>query len=249
MEMVPAEERATNGISAAPKPAILCLHGGGTNSMIFHIQTIRLQRVLNASFEFVFLDGPLLGEPGPGVIPVFEGLEPYRRWHVKGVDVKPEQTVSTLQSAMEKQRRKDGRGFVGALGFSQGAKVVAGLLLEQQVRQRKEDMEGQVEGLAFGVMFNGTTPPLAADLTDSEKVERISVPSLHVIGTDDPWRGEGLELYGKHFDPKTASLMEFKVGHRLPVLVQDTTKVTNEILRMYAESEAGKQTNFAAVVQ
>lgn len=244
--MFPEEEFVTNGKPAMPKPALLCLHGGGTNSMIFNIQTIRLQRVLEPYFEFVFLDGPLEGEPGPGVIPVFEGLEPYWRWHVKGVDLKPAQTVAVLQNAMEEQRKKDGRGFVGALGFSQGAKAVAGLLLEQQVRQRKD---GKGDGLAFGVMFNGTTPPLAANLTDDEKVERITVPCLHVIGADDPWREEGVELYGKHFDPKTASLMEFKVGHRLPVLEADTAKVTNEILRMYAEAEGSKQTDFVDLVE
>ena len=215
--------------------------------MIFNIQTIRLQRALDPYFKFVFIDAPLKGEPGPGVIPVFEGLDPYRRWHVKGEDVKPTQTVTVLQRAMEEQRAKDGRGFVGALGFSQGAKAVAGLLLEQQVRERKEGKDG--EGLVFGVMFNGTTPPLTAGLTDEERVERIVVPSLHVVGTDDPWREEGLELFGKHFDPKMASLMEFKVEHRLPILEEDTRKITEEIFRMWAEAGGAKQKSLADLVE
>jgi predicted esterase len=245
--MFPEEEFVANGKPPKPKPALLCLHGGGTNSMIFNIQTVRIQRALAPYFEFVFLDGPLEGEPGPGVMPIFEGFEPYRRWHVKGVDFKPAQTVAVLQNAMDERRRKDGRGFVGALGFSQGARVVAGLLLEQQMKQQRG--EGKEKGLAFGVMFNGTTPPLAADLTDSEKAERIGVPCLHVVGTDDPWREEGLQLYRKHFDPQTASLMEFKVGHRLPVREEDTAKVTSEILRMYAEAEGGIQIDLAGLVE
>ena len=237
--MYPEEEFVTSNISARPRPAILCLHGGGTNSEIFSIQAIRLQRVLDPYFEFVFLDGPIESDPGPGVGPVFEGLKTYRSWQVKGV--KPAATVGALQSAMEEQWRKDGRGFVGALGFSQGAKTVAGLLLEQQVRARKEGVEGK--DLAFGVMFNGITPPLTANLTDEEKLERIGVPSLHIIGTDDPWKDESLELVGKHFDPKTATVMEFQIGHRLPVLEQDTKRVTNEISRMYAEAQGVEPRN------
>jgi predicted esterase len=240
--MLLEEELSINGND---KPALLCLHGGGTNSIIFNIQTVRIQRLLQPYFKFVFLDGPIEGEPGPGVIPVFESLEPYRRWYIKGENLKPVETVAVLQSAMEEQLRKDGRGFVGALGFSQGAKVVAGLLLEQQVRQRKEGNDGK--GLAFGVMLNGTTPPLTS-LMDFEKTDRISIPSLHVVGTSDPWREEGLELCEMHFDPSTATLMEFDVAHRLPVLEQDTAKVANEILRMYQEVEIGKQTDFPHLV-
>lgn len=51
------------------KPAILCLHGGGTNVTIFKVQTIRIQRALSSHFEFVFLDAPFEAEPGPGVHP------------------------------------------------------------------------------------------------------------------------------------------------------------------------------------
>jgi predicted esterase len=235
------EELITNGNPSKPKPAILCLHGGGTNSTIFDIQTVRLQRVLNPYFEFVFLDGPLYGEPGPGVVPVFEGLEPYRRWLVKGAEEKPAVTDTLLRDVIEEQKRKDGRGFVGVLGFSQGAKIAAGLLLEQQVRQGKDGVDGRREGFKFGVLFNGTTPPLTANLTYTEKGERVSIPSLHVVGRDDPWREEGLELYEKHFDQTTARLMEFAVGHRLPVLAEDTAKTTDEILRMYEEAEGSRQ--------
>lgn len=246
--MYPEQEMITNGRGTPSKPAILCLHGGGTNSTIFAIQMIRIHRELNPHFDFVFLDGPLESEPGPGVIPVFEGLEPYLRWHVKGVDIKPPQTFALLQDFLDEQWRKDGRGFVGAIGFSQGAKMVAGLLLEQQVRQRKEGVDGR-DGFLFGVMFNGTTPPLTAGLAEEEKVERIKVPSLHVLGRDDPWREAGLELFEKHFDTKTATLMEFAVGHRLPVLEEHTAKVTSEILNMYREITGGKQMDLSAFVE
>lgn len=64
---------------AAPKPRILCLHGGGTSATIFAVQTIRLRRLL-PHFEFVFLSGPFASGPGPGVLPYFDGMDPYFRW-------------------------------------------------------------------------------------------------------------------------------------------------------------------------
>ncbi|KAG0651401.1 Thioesterase FSL2 [Hyphodiscus hymeniophilus] len=244
--MYPEEEYVTGDADSRPKPAILCLHGGGTNAMIFNIQTIRIQRVLGPYFEFVFVESPQEGAPGPDVIPVFEGMEPYRRWHFD--HVKSAQTIATLQDAMDEQKRKDGRGFVGALGFSQGAMAVSGLLLEQQARERKEGGDDGT-GLAFAVLFNGTYPPLTAGLTDEEQEERIRVPSLHVIGTEDPYRENGMTLFEEYFDPKTASMIEFKVGHRLPVLENDTAKVANEILRMYAEAEGKRQTDPEALAK
>lgn len=245
--MFPEEETISNGHSDGPKPAILCLHGGGTNSVIFNIQTIRIQRVLESHFKFVFLDGPLEGEPGPGVLPVFEGLEPFLRWYIKRAEDKPVVTDTLLQDFIEQQRMKDGRGFVGVLGFSQGAKVAAGLLLEQQLRQKKEGVEWLGQGFGFGVLLNGTCPPLTTNLTDEEKAERIRIPALHVVGRDDPWRENGLEMFEEHFHKETAVLMEFEVGHRLPILEEDTKKITNMILRMYWDSENRRQTDLSAV--
>lgn len=59
------------------KPAILCLHGGGTTGDIFHIQTIRLRRELSDKFDFVFVDAPFERVAGPNVLPVFEGAGPF----------------------------------------------------------------------------------------------------------------------------------------------------------------------------
>ena len=136
---------------------------------------------------------------------------------------------------------------MGVLGFSQGAKAAAGLLLDQQFRESKHGVDGK--GLGFGVLLNGTCPPLTADLTDTQKMERIKISSLHVVGRDDPWREDGLELFTTHFEKERSVLMEFAVGHRLPVLEKDTVKITNEILKMYRESEGASQMDLSAVVE
>lgn len=61
-----------------------------------------------------------------------------------------EETKEMLKGVCEKQKREDGRGFVGVMGFSQGCRVAAGLLLGQQVGR------GFVEGgFEFGVFTMG----------------------------------------------------------------------------------------------
>lgn len=146
---------------------------------------------------------------------------------------KPEKTKALLEEFMEAQKKKDGRGFVGVLGFSQGARVASGLLLEQQLRKK----EGAKEpGLCFGVFLNGTTPPLTFGISDLQRTERIESPTLTVLGVHDPWKEEGRKLYSQHCDLDQAVLLEFDIGHRLPLLDIDTAKIAEEITRMYRET-------------
>jgi hypothetical protein len=63
-----------------PLPRILCLHGGGVSGQIFRIQTARLRNALRDHFTFFFVDAPFPAEPGPGVLPFFEGCGPYYKW-------------------------------------------------------------------------------------------------------------------------------------------------------------------------
>ncbi|KAK8127000.1 uncharacterized protein PG998_002759 [Apiospora kogelbergensis] len=62
-------------------PTILCLHGAGTNGTVFRLQSRRIIQALQHAFRFVFVDAPFEALPGPGVIPTFEQLRPYFRWH------------------------------------------------------------------------------------------------------------------------------------------------------------------------
>lgn len=219
------------------KPAILCLHGGGTNSSIFKIQTIRIQRALSSHFEFVFLDAPFECGPGPGVVPVFEGCGPYFSWVTsKGQIEKPERTRELIERYLEAQKEKDGKGFVGVLGFSQGARVASGLLLEHQLRKKQD---GESPSLSFGVFMNGTCPPLTSGLSDLERTEQIDLHTLSVLGIQDPWREDGRRLYSQHCNRDQAVLLEFDVEHRLPLLEEDTGKIAEEILRMYREGGGG----------
>jgi predicted esterase len=229
----------SNGVSPSGfKPAILCLHGGGTNAAIFQIQTIRIQRLLSSHFEFIFLDAPFESGPGPGVLPTFEGCGPFYRWISEiGVYETPEKTKELIARLAQEQKMKDGRGFVGVLGFSQGAKLSAGLLLEQQLGKGVD----WGEGLHFGVLCNGTSPPLTSNLSEAERMRRIACPTLHLIGLEDPWREEGRKLKSNHCDETQAVLLEFDVDHRLPITDDDNNKVAAEILRIHRETSRQSQ--------
>lgn len=111
---------AVNGSSPLPNlPTILCLHGGGTSSTIFNIQTIRLQRALSSNFSFIFLDAPFESPAGPGVLPVFEGCGPFYRWLSLGGEGLQTTRDLIKHTLLEPDKEGKKRNAVGVLGFSQ----------------------------------------------------------------------------------------------------------------------------------
>ncbi|PGH13481.1 hypothetical protein AJ79_03611 [Helicocarpus griseus UAMH5409] len=270
-----------------PLPAILCLHGSGTSAEIFKIQTLRLRRELQHRFSFVFLDGPFETSPGPGVLPVFADEGPYFTWvdptasdppprslERKDEDdrkregkrgrtqLMPKRTVDVLEEVVRRQIEKDGKGFVGVLGFSMGGRLAAGLLMEQQWRIMKEQKtvngegdtnENGVDGstttvdqeqtFKFGVFICGTSPPITKlhDLLNHDSEDReeakvrlpqIDIPTLHVLGLNDPWFTQGEVLAATHFTPAKRTVRRLEMGHHLPVQKQDNMLVVEGILEM-----------------
>ncbi|RDL37035.1 uncharacterized protein BP5553_04468 [Venustampulla echinocandica] len=231
----------SNGLNGPSSnlPIILCLHGSGTNATIFNVQTMRLQRALLKSFRFVFLDGPIDSSPGPGVLPMFEGCGPYLRW------LRPDESVTHMPPETRKLIVRailaiEG-DVVGVLGFSQGSKLAAGLLWEQEFRRRNGDVGGRGIGdgfnFKFGVFTHGISPPMTEHLVEDEQKDNIiELPSLHVVGADDEWAESGRTLFDRYFDKKTAKKLEFDIGHRLPTEEAETAKIAEEILRIYDET-------------
>jgi pimeloyl-ACP methyl ester carboxylesterase len=149
-------------------PRILCLHGGGSSAAIFRVQTLKLQNALRKHFRFFFVNAPFASSPGPGMLPVFEGAGPYRRWHCdeSGISI---QEITERWRAHEKQVVSDyldnalgeaddhGAPIVGLLGFSQGTRVVTGHLLD---RRRQQSLHHERSSLRFAVLICGNYPPL-----------------------------------------------------------------------------------------
>jgi len=171
----------TNLPSALPDstrlPRLLCLHGGGVNAAIFKAQSRALIRHLQYSFRLVWVDGPFICDPHPDIIQVYGSYAPFRRW-LRWTHDQPEVDAEScideigyaIRTAMEDDDREGARGeWVGLMGFSQGAKLSASLLLEQQAREEKARHEGKAEwetgpigipGLRwrFGVLLAGRAP-------------------------------------------------------------------------------------------
>ncbi|KAF2463018.1 uncharacterized protein BDR25DRAFT_273805 [Lindgomyces ingoldianus] len=160
-----------------PLPRILCIHGGGVNALIFEAQSRSLVRHLQYSFRLVWVDAPFFCDPHSDVIHVYGSYAPFRRW-LRWLPEHPEidedscieEIGYAIRTAMEDDDRDGGSGeWVGLMGFSQGAKLSASLLLEQQSREHKAKKEGKdsirvgpigVPGLnwRFGVLIAGRAP-------------------------------------------------------------------------------------------
>lgn len=224
-------------------PRILCLHGGGTSALIFNFQTRRLVKALRSHFRFVFIDAPFECEAGAGVLPVFEGVGPFFTFIPK-----TEAEEAIVESVIQKKlTEEDGAPFVGLLGFSQGGKIASGLLHEQQQTHQV------APALRFGVIINGSYPPLRQPSNPSTTIPRLTestqkewkdkhegcirLPSVHVHGTLDN-AIDNHRLLARCYDPSMTTVMEFENGHHLPTSDDDTMKIADEVLRIYRNEQS-----------
>ncbi|KAF2025800.1 hypothetical protein EK21DRAFT_75602 [Setomelanomma holmii] len=171
-----------------PLPRILCLHGGGVNAAIFEAQSRALVRHLQHSFRMVWADAPFFCDPHADIIGVYGSYAPFRRWLrwlPEHAAIDAESCIAeigyAIRTAMEDDDRAGGTGeWVGLMGFSQGAKLSASLLLEQQAREsqaqrEKTDTAPGLTGVAgvdwrFGILLAGRAPlsNLSPDLLNSQ---------------------------------------------------------------------------------
>jgi hypothetical protein len=210
------------------KPAILCLHGGGTSAAIYKIQTLRLRHALSSHFDFVFVNAPFITEPGPGVLPFFEGAGPFYSWErpTDGGKI-PKESTAVVEEAIKRQCLEMRQPFVAILGFSQGAKLGAALMMEQQKQQNQGGKF--VEGPKFGVFLMGVCPKV-------EGIEKLRLPTIHVIGSHDVYRAESKRLWLECCQRDKAIYIELPVGHQVPLMKAHTKDLVTEILGAYCRS-------------
>ncbi|PIA97178.1 Esterase LovG [Cercospora beticola] len=230
------------------KPRILCLHGGGVNSEVFRMQCRSLIKHLPA-FRFVFADGPWFCEAGPGIVPVYEDCGPFRRW-LRWLPHQPETddgsaTEEIFYEIERCKREDDDKGatgeWVGILGFSQGAKVAASLLYDQQIREEK-GLEVDTR-YKFGVLTAGRNPLVsfgeysrsealvsAGQLSEGFVFEGTSphilkLPTLHVHGLRDNGLHLHRRLLKQYCDPETSEVVEWDGDHRVPIKSTDVKPI------------------------
>lgn len=170
---------------------------------------------------------------------------------------------NAVRDAIKEDDEMGGRGaWVAVLGFSQGAKIGASMLFDQQFRA--ELGIGRRNGwpeFKFGVLLAGRGPLVSLSpelgtllgmaeassssvLSPSEERDfplmksSMTVPTVHVHGLHDP----GLELHRKMLrrccDAKSARLIQWEGEHRVPIKTTDVSVVVNAILAIAQETGA-----------
>lgn len=233
-------------------PRILCLHGGGVNSDIFRQQARALIKAL-PTFRLVFADGPFFCDAGPGIVPVYADQGPFRRWLRWRADVDPniddESAATEIFYAIDSCKNADrGSGpWVGLLGFSQGGKVAASILFDQQCLHKLGCATTEYK---FVVLLAARSPLVslraetknvalvnAGDVSEGFHYEGqsehvLAIPSIHIHGSQDPGMHLHKKMLEQYCDPDTSSLVQWDGDHRVPIKKVDVDKICAEIYRV-----------------
>ena len=236
-------------------PRILCLHGGGVTGEIFALQARNLIKAL-PGFRLVFADGPFYCAAGPGIIPVYESHGPFRRWLRWLPEHPPLDDSSAIEEVLYSietcKRDDEGTGpWVGMMGFSQGAKLAASLLYEQQVQLENK---GQADTeYKFAVLLAGRQPLIsfsefsrgpgtlgAGEISEGFRYEGVNehvlrLPTIHVHGLNDAGLHLHRELMDRYCDRDSVTLVEWDGTHRVPLKKTDVDKICTEIYRIARE--------------
>jgi hypothetical protein len=242
-------------------PRILCLHGGGVTAEAFKLQSRALISRLKSHFRLVFADGPFLCDPGPGILPVYADFAPFRRWlrwlpeHAEcDAESAIDEIWYQLKLAMDGDDREGATGeWVGLMGFSQGAKISASLLYDQQVREEKVGKGKAGTSWRFAILLAGRAPLVslsdyskdnkalvsAADISEGfEHVEegdgkhKLKLPTVHVHGLLDPGLHLHRRLLQQYCEPDSVRLVEWEGIHRVPIKGTDAQKITDSIFEV-----------------
>jgi hypothetical protein len=175
------------------------------------------------------------------MLPVFESCAPFYRWvsrkFVLGtgeVEVTPEGEVGMLDEVLDGCVAREtgetvsdvqsgkltgtGRGWdrvVGVLGFSQGARLVPGLLLRQLHHSTPSPSKWSFR---FGVMVGGPYPPISLHPVEvSDYALLKTIPTVHAWGRDDHVKSGCVQLREICDNDDHCFEFTFEGGHHMPL--------------------------------
>ncbi|KAJ4387498.1 hypothetical protein N0V93_008091 [Gnomoniopsis smithogilvyi] len=125
----------------------------------------------------------------------------------------------------------------GILGYSEGATTAATLILEER---RLWDVEKRPRRIKRAIFFAGWPPLSMAGgkiqvlLADQDK-DVIDIPSLHVIGCNDPYISGAVALYNM-CDRDTAEIFDHGKGHTVPRDARTIQELCDAIERLTTAS-------------
>ncbi|DBA02946.1 TPA: hypothetical protein N0F65_005973 [Lagenidium giganteum] len=201
---------------------LLCLHGWRTNKHVLFQQTAGLREALGVNTEFLFLDGtfPASG-PAQDLVQQFYGADTqyYEWWDaVKQPVPAADGSSRYLYTGMERTIDRvllevERRGPIDALvGFSQGAGLAS--ILTAHLQQQCAPVPWKA-----CVCVSGFRP--RSDQTEPLFVPTgppIQLPSIHVIGSQDPMAASAAKLVDCYADRGNAYRVRFdhQEGHKFP---------------------------------
>ncbi|GAQ07398.1 hypothetical protein ALT_4719 [Aspergillus lentulus] len=171
---------------------ILCLHGAGTNSRIFEMQTAAIRYELADSHVYDFVEGTIPWSMYPGVETIALDNEPVFAYF----DDKDPQSGLAVYQHFEQHLRDEGP-YDGVIAFSQAATMILTYLI--YVFKRKNGGDDVDSPFRFAVLFSVVRPPI-----DYEELQKgkfvdmdlryvkgiVEIPTVHVWGALEESAGQ-----------------------------------------------------------
>ncbi|KAF7553554.1 hypothetical protein G7Z17_g3560 [Cylindrodendrum hubeiense] len=205
----------------------LCLHGMGTSAEIFETQTGPLRQAMGPLNQFDFYEGECEVPPADGIQAVFD-CDSYRAWY------DPSLGADTHRKSLELIREiiEEEGPFDACMGFSQGAALLASLILSHQ------DSHPYSPPLFHLAVFICGSSALNVSETDGtwsrvspndleQQKRRIKIPTVHIIGSRDAAYKESMNLRDM-CEPRNRLEYFHGSGHEVPRNV----RVTGEMARV-----------------
>ncbi|GAB1319700.1 hypothetical protein MFIFM68171_09910 [Madurella fahalii] len=206
----------------------ICLHGMGTSPEIFEAQIGPLQRALGGLHEFEFYEGEHETPAAEGIKGIFD-CESYKTWY------DPSLGLASHRKAMEMVQDiiEEEGPFDGCIGFSQGAALLASLILSHQAQRPFSPPLFRLAIFICGssALSVSETSGMWSRLSPSElekKGQRIKIPTVHIYGNNDPAYQESLNLKDM-CEPRFRLEYDHKKGHEVPRAVQITEQMAGVV--------------------
>ncbi|OKO94429.1 hypothetical protein PENSUB_11696 [Penicillium subrubescens] len=125
----------------------------------------------------------------------------------------------------------------GIIGYSEGASIAATFILNEQRRQEETGRERRIKCAMFVTGWPPIDPHKGVILAD-ENDDLVDVPTLHVVGANDPFRHGAYALYNV-CDPDTAAFFDTGKGHTIPRSGLVIDELGDAVRDLIAKSQEG----------
>ncbi|BCR89671.1 uncharacterized protein ACHE_50869S [Aspergillus chevalieri] len=197
----------------------LCLHGAGTNDEIFDLQSGGIRHSLEEKgHTFRFINGGVLSDPEPEIASIMDG--PFYKHYT--VNTPPGPTLSTALQYTLSIIEKEGP-FDAVMGFSQGAALACSLLIHHAKTHPDESPLFKMAVFICGATVWDVDNGLEA-LQPTPGTSAVGIPTVHIVGKQDPLYAEGKKLYGL-CEPEKAVFYDHGSRHMIPFDLVNTERM------------------------